>query len=122
MPKGEFDPEDPFGLVGLVAPAVSDADLRSMTEAIVDEYVRMGWTEADIMALFLSPAYRMTYELCRKAGEPAVRAIVRRETRRWAGVWMGRQHRETPPEGDDADDAVRVPLEALTRFSRPTEE
>ena len=46
MPKDEFDPEDPMELVGV---EVSGSDPDQALDAIVQEYLFMGWKPAMIL-------------------------------------------------------------------------
>ena len=81
MPKDEFDPEDPMELVGVGGPAVDD---REMVLAVVDEYVRMGFSADEIIALFRDPCYSMTHRIWMENGEDYVRACVGLVVARWS--------------------------------------
>ena len=73
----EFEAEDPLELVGvgLEAPP-DDAALNEMACAIVEEYMRMGWTGENIMRLFRNPAFHMTHNILRQKGEEYVQGLV----------------------------------------------
>jgi hypothetical protein len=82
MPKEEFDTEDPMELVGMVLPGEA-GQLEAMAECIVEEYVRMGWDERRLMALFVNPMFLATYRIYRQKGEAYVRNLVRKTCARY---------------------------------------
>ena len=82
MPKDEFSTEDPMELVGMVVPG-EDGTLEAMAEALVDEYVRMGWKEDRLMTLFTNPMFMATYRIYRLKGEHYVRDLIRRSCEKW---------------------------------------
>ena len=73
----DLDAEDPFELVGvsLEAPP-DDAALDEMACAIVEEYMRMGWTGENILRLFLNPAFKLTNNILQRKGEAYVQRLV----------------------------------------------
>lgn len=82
MPKDKFSTEDPLELVGMVVPGESGT-LEAMAEAIVDEYVRLGWREGRLMTLFSNPTFLATHRIYRLKGEPYVRDLIRRTCAKW---------------------------------------
>lgn len=82
MPKDEFSTEDPLELVGMVVPG-DDGTLEAMAEAIVEEYVRLGWQEARLMSLFTSPMFLATHRIYRLKGERYVRQLIQDTCSKW---------------------------------------
>jgi hypothetical protein len=82
MPKDEFVDEDPMELVGMVLPG-EPGEVERMAECIVDEYVRLGWNEARLMALFTTPMFMGTYRIYRYKGEEYVRELIRSTVNRY---------------------------------------
>jgi hypothetical protein len=82
MPKDEFVDEDPMELVGMVLPGEPGEEER-MAECIVDEYVRLGWNEARLMALFTTSMFMGTYRIYRYKGELYVRELIRNTVNRY---------------------------------------
>jgi hypothetical protein len=75
MPKDEFVNEDPLELVGMVLPGEA-GQLERMAEAIVEEYVRMGWDERRLMTIFTNPMFMATHRIYLQKGEIYVREII----------------------------------------------
>jgi hypothetical protein len=80
MPKDEWDPEDPMELVGVSMPS---SGTEEMVDALVEEYVRMGFGREALLQLFKDPFYRMTHSLYRQHGEEYVDTIIDRVLGRW---------------------------------------
>ena len=99
MPHDEFVDEDPMGLVGMVVPG-EPGQLKAMAECFVEEYVRMGWDERRLMALFVSPMFLATHRIYKLKGEDYVRELIRRTRVKW-GVTAKREilSRSTGPAG-----------------------
>jgi hypothetical protein len=82
MPRDEFVVEDPMELVGMVLPG-EPGQLEAMAECLVEEYVRLGWDERRLMALFVSPMYMATYRIYQEKGEEYVRGLIRETRTKW---------------------------------------
>lgn len=76
----EAEPDDPLMLVGVAVP-VDEATFDEMARCLVDEYVRDGWTDDRLLALFRSPFYAGLHVIWRRRGEHWVRDLIA-ETRR----------------------------------------
>jgi hypothetical protein len=76
MPKDEFVAEDPMELVGMVMPG-GHGMLEAMADAIIEEYVLLGWEEQRLMTLFNNPLFLATHRIYRQKGEDYVRAAIR---------------------------------------------
>ena len=86
MPKGEYVPEDPLELVGMVLPGEAGT-LEAMAECFIEEYVRMGWDETRLMTLFTSPMFLATHRIYCQMGEESVRGLIRRVWQKWGGAF-----------------------------------
>ena len=82
-------------LVGVSLEADADA-LYEMARCLVEEYVRDGWDEKRLLALFRNPFYRALHMIYEQRGEDYVRAIIAQTVAQW-GVW-----RTTEEGGRDA--------------------
>ena len=71
-----FDPEDPFTPVGVgLGEDPDDEAFAEMAWAVVEEYVRMGWTGDQIRRLFHSPFFQMAHQILRVKGEPFIEEL-----------------------------------------------
>lgn len=89
MPHDEFVPQDPvelpeepMELTGVVLPG-EPGQLEAMAECLVEEYVRLGWSEQRLMTLFVNPMFLATHRIYRMKGEAYVRALIRQTRVRW---------------------------------------
>jgi len=74
---------DPMELVGV---AIPQGDLDLMAECLVEEYLTLGWSERQLMALFTRPCFHATHSIYREKGEAYVRALIDRVGRSWRPV------------------------------------
>jgi hypothetical protein len=71
-----FDPEDPFTPIGVGLDEDPDEQAFSdMAWAVVEEYVRLGWTGDQIVRLFHSDFFQMAHQILRVKGEAFVREL-----------------------------------------------
>ena len=71
-----LEPEDPFSLVGVGLDEDPDGEaLAEMAWAVVEEYVRLGWTGDQILRLFHSPFFQMAHQILRVKGEAFIREL-----------------------------------------------
>jgi hypothetical protein len=69
VPVKEFEPADPYELVGVryaVPPGV-DAD-RELVRCFVEEFALMGWPRKRVRALFDAPRYEGAHDVLRRRG------------------------------------------------------
>lgn len=78
----EFALDDPMELVGTLLPAEA-GELEAMAEALVEEYVRLGWSERRLMTLFVNPTFLATHSIFRQKGEAYVLELIRRTLAKW---------------------------------------
>jgi hypothetical protein len=77
MPKDDFDFEDPLEIVGCEVP-LTDAHLTEMAECFISEFARMGWNDAQLLAMFRNPFYRGPYSVLQIRGEDYLRYLIQR--------------------------------------------
>ena len=82
MPKDEFVGEDPMALIGMVMPGAPGM-LEAMAEALVEEYVLLGWDAPRLMSLFVNPLFVATHRIYRQKGETYVRELVESTCAKW---------------------------------------
>jgi hypothetical protein len=85
MPYDEFVDEDPLELVGMALPG-EPGQLEAMAECLVEEYVRLGWTELRLMTLFTSPMFLATHRIYQQKGEAYVQELIRGTCAKWGVV------------------------------------
>ena len=71
---------DPHELVG-IAFAAGDADL--MAECLVEEYLRLGWNNSQLMSLFTRPCFRMTHRIYLDRGHQYVAELIAHVRAKW---------------------------------------
>jgi hypothetical protein len=77
--------EDPYELVGMVMPGEA-GQLEAMAEALVEEYVMLGWNEKRLMTLFVNPFYLATHRIYQQKGETYVRELIVQVCARWRTI------------------------------------
>jgi hypothetical protein len=89
MPDKEFDPHDPFDLVGTAVPLEDGRDgVEEMAEAFIDEYMTMGWTDKRILMTFQSSFFRGPHIVYRDRGVDYIEALISATRKRHrARVW-----------------------------------
>jgi hypothetical protein len=75
MPKDEFDFDDPLELNGLVISTEEDTT-DAMCECFAEEFMRMGYSGWQILALFRNEHYLGPNMALQKRGEQHVRDII----------------------------------------------
>jgi len=80
MPKDEFEADDPMELVGVALP---DGDPEELASAIVEEFIRMGLNNEELLALFRDPFYAGPHAIWRSRGDEYVRGLIHRGRERW---------------------------------------
>jgi hypothetical protein len=90
MPKDEFDFEDPFELNGMAILTHEDTT-DNMAECFTEEFMRMGYGNKQILALFKNPHYLGPNMAFEKRGEPFIRELITEVFARWGrnASWGG---------------------------------
>ncbi|MDA1190370.1 MAG: hypothetical protein O3A46_01655 [Candidatus Poribacteria bacterium] len=115
----EFEHDDPMEMVGFVAPQLTEEDIVEMAENVIDEYIRMGWSDEEVLALFDGGDYQMLRLIRNRKGDAFVRQTVKNVRQRWGSVW-----RFETIVSDGGENSAQhethdfIPLESVGRFSR----
>jgi hypothetical protein len=82
MPKQEFDFDDPMELngVGLVC---NEDTTEAMTECFIEEFMRLGYNDKQLLALFRNPHYIGMNLALQNRGEAFVREKITEIFQRW---------------------------------------
>jgi hypothetical protein len=83
MPKGELDPEDPMEIVGVELAGQSEEQFRDMALCFAEEFIRDGWSEEKLFAMFQNPFYQGPYLVWQQKGDEFVRSIIQEAGKRW---------------------------------------
>lgn len=67
--------EDPYELVGMVIPG-DEGQTELMAQALIEEYILLGWSKKKLMNLFANPFYLMTHRVYKEKGEAYVQALI----------------------------------------------
>lgn len=95
MPYDECDPEDPLEFMGMSFPAKDESTMLAMAECFVEEYLRMGWTEQDLMRVFKNPEFIGPYMVYEAKGEAFVLELIAS----MAGLRCPQSKQECPTQG-----------------------
>ncbi len=79
----DFEPDDPMELVGV---ALGGGSIEEMAECLVEEYVRDGWDDENLLRLFHDPFYRATYRICQEKGDDYILALIGGARLKWGGL------------------------------------
>jgi hypothetical protein len=82
MPKDEFDPEDPLEAVAVELPSDEDT-LVPMAETFIEEFMRMGYSQEQILGLFTHPMYAGPLMVTRARGTAFVRQLIADTFQKW---------------------------------------
>ncbi len=83
------EPGDPHELVGVALPAGDGDDIA---ECLIEEYLMLGWSEAQIMSLFERPCFRMTHRVYLVRGRDGVAALIAHVRAKWSANEMDGCH------------------------------
>ena len=81
MKKKPFEDDDPMELTGVALP---EGDLEQAAETMVEEFVRMGLRDEELLHLFTNPFYTATHRIYQIMGEAYVKALIMRIRSRWS--------------------------------------
>lgn len=82
MPKDEFDFDDPMELNGVTLFTEEDTtDL--MCTCFIEEFLRLGYNQKQVLALFRNPHYLGMHLVLDRRGEPYVRDRIREVFTQW---------------------------------------
>ncbi len=80
MADKEFEPGDPMELVGVT---LGGGSIEEMAECLVEEFVRDGWDDENLLRLFHDPFYRATYRICQEKGDEYILALISGVRQKW---------------------------------------
>ena len=80
-----FEPDDPMELVGVALP---QENVDYMAECLVEEYVLLGWSDKQLMALFSNPMFQATHHIYQDKGEEYVRSLIQKVRDKWSQGWI----------------------------------
>ncbi len=74
--------EDPYELVGMVIPS-EEGQSEMMAQALLEEFILLGWGKKQLMTLFTSPLYLGTHRIYQEKGEAWVQALIDETCAAW---------------------------------------
>ncbi len=81
MVKKPFEDDDPMELTGVALP---EGDMEEeAAEALVEEFVMMGFDDEQLLHLFKNPFYTKTHQIYLQKGEEYMRALIEKTRLRW---------------------------------------
>ena len=105
MPKDEIDPEDPLELRGVGLVTTADTT-EPMTECFIEEFLRLGYGAASILALFRNPHYLGVHRVWQERGE----AFVQQKIGEVFGWWQRPVDFSNGPEPSPDPAISAIPL------------
>ena len=102
--------EDPMELV----PTMVEGDPEVMLESFVQEFAQMGYGEAELLALFTSPAYPVLHQLGVYYGEARLRQRIGEMLER-TGVFRFHEVIDDEPDPDEDDEPELIQLTVRRR-------
>ncbi len=81
----ELDPDDPMELVGV---EIEGGDADQVLDDLVQEYLFLGWSPAQIMFLFRSPHYAATHYIYQQKGGDYVKGRIGQLSQQWNQGWI----------------------------------
>jgi hypothetical protein len=76
MPYDDPDPEDPMQLVGVGLPTGDLDSVVDMAECFVEEFLRLGHPQDQVLEMFRNPFYRAAHGAYEALGEERIASIV----------------------------------------------
>ncbi len=76
MPIREADSQDPMELVGVRLPAADQGALALMADCFAEEFIRLGHSEKEVLALFEDPFYAGPHRAYCSLGEARIRELI----------------------------------------------
>lgn len=67
--------EDPYELVGMVIPGEA-GQTEAMAQAVIEEFILLGWNKKQLMTLFTSSLYLGTHRIYQEKGATWVQALI----------------------------------------------
>jgi hypothetical protein len=84
MPKDELEQDDPFALAAMSLPGEQDAaSVDLMGRCFIEEFVRLGWEDAQILLLFRDPFYRGPHAVYQAKGAGFIHQLMAQVRQEW---------------------------------------
>lgn len=74
--------EDPYELVGMVIPG-EEGQTEAMAQALLEEFILLGWGRKRLMTLFTSSLYLGTHRIYQEKGEAWVQDLIDETCAAW---------------------------------------
>ena len=78
--------EDPYELIGMVIPGEA-GQTEAMAQAVIEEFILLGWHEKQLMTLFTSPLYLGTHRIYQEKGEAWWQNLITETCAAWRVEW-----------------------------------
>lgn len=82
MPKDEYDLEDPLEAIAVELPSDEDT-LVPMAECFIEEFMRSGYSQEQVLGLFQNPLYAGPLMVTRARGTAFVRQLIAETFAKW---------------------------------------
>ena len=83
MPHDDPDAGDPLELCGVGVPDPGGLGMTLLAECFAEEFLRLGHSAGEVLALFRSPEYRLAYQAWCALGDERVSGIVATQALVW---------------------------------------
>src|SRR3989338_3419033 len=83
MPSKAPEPDDPLELTGVMLAVPDETSLKEMAACFVEEFLRDGWSDEQLRAMFRNPHYRGPYLVWRQKGDAYVDAVIQDVRQTW---------------------------------------
>ena len=89
IPRKEPESDDPLELTGVVLSVQDETSLKEMAFCFVEEFLRDGWSDEQLRAMFKNPLYRGPYLVRRQKGDAYVEAVIQEVRHIWCPNAVG---------------------------------
>lgn len=73
---------DPYELVGMILPG-EEGQVEAMAQAIVEEYILLGWDAQRLWSLFVNPFFLATHRIYKQKGATYVQTLIEERCAQW---------------------------------------
>ncbi|MFN3974461.1 MAG: hypothetical protein ACK4K2_04175 [Dehalococcoidia bacterium] len=80
MPRNEAHPDDPLELQGV---GIREGSLEETARCLIEEYVRLGFTDKQLLGLFHNPFFAGPYAIYQAKGEAWIQETIRKVREQW---------------------------------------
>jgi hypothetical protein len=89
MASKEPEPDDPLELTGVVLAVQDETSLKEMAICFVEEFLRDGWSDEQLRAMFRNPCYRGPYLVWRQKGDAFIEEVLKEVRQLWRPTSAG---------------------------------